>query len=771
MPTLEKSQLESVQMMYVQNIYPAMLKMLADELGVTVGVLRRLGVGFAYHKQAYTIPERNASGEITGHALRYISGKKGFDEGGKHGLVYAINPSYSPSSRYQHGRHNWEHTSKEKQIVCPICGKYDWCMVSADNPQNPAAANCCRVSEGSVKPLGMGWLHILRAEGDLRSPSTLLDESQLPVLIVEGMSDVAAAMDLGFVAVGRPGASSCLAMLKDLPLAGRAIVVVGEHDAGAGEQGMEAAFRTLKKISPHVRKVMPPTGVKDLRAWVLQGATQLDIVNHIEKEGSVSHSEEVFDDDVAYTIAKKWMTTLMVDGYPKYRMYKGTWVQYTGSGYAEVDEKVVRAELYTYLEGKLCQKETPQGRVVLEPYRPTRAKLSDIFDAMTTWCLITEDPPVWLDGGYHPHPKDLIFLQNGWIDATQVRPVLNPTTPAYFTLATMPFDYDADADSPLWHTFLDTIFDGDADRKLLLQEWFGYNLVPDMSMEKLLILKGVPRSGKSTILDALRATLGNLCAETSFASLVSPFGFAPLIGKYAACIGDSKSPRATESDSALEKILQITGGDAVTVNRKYATQLAAVRLPVRFTFAMNDLPLFTDFSRALEARLMVIDFEKSFVGREDRTLKHRLKIEASQGKLVPWALEGLRRLRKRGQFTMPESSVAVLDGYSEIVNPVMAFANECIDFNRVPPHLTPETASSKYSPVLTCDLLWDIVISWAKYNNFRILSRAWFIRQFRATYPKIPYGQFRRGDWRGYGFWGVGLKEDMAKKYLGIVEK
>jgi len=58
---------------------------------------------------------------------------------------------------------SWVRTSKSRP--CPICGKPDWCLVSADG----SAAICPRIAEGSVKRCGeAGWLHKLRDE---RPPS------------------------------------------------------------------------------------------------------------------------------------------------------------------------------------------------------------------------------------------------------------------------------------------------------------------------------------------------------------------------------------------------------------------------------------------------------------------------------------------------------------------------------------------------------------------------------------------------------------------------
>ena len=167
------------------------------------------------------------------------------------------------------------------------------------------------------------------------------------------------------------------------------------------------------------------------------------------------------------------------------------------------------------------------------------------------------------------------------------------------------------------------------------------------------------------------------CCETSFQALVGAFGYQPLIGKLSTIIGDAKSPRKGEAGAVLEKILHITGGDAVSVNRKGIAALPLVRLCCRFTIAMNDLPAFTDHSRALEYRTNILSFNNSYVGREDRTLKRRLRAEANAGKLINFALRGLTSLYQGNDFLMPSESQIVMQTFRELVSPIVEFVEHC----------------------------------------------------------------------------------------------
>lgn len=93
-----------------------------------------------------------------------------------------------------------------------------------------------------------------------------------PLLLPEGPTDTAAALDLGFDAVGRPNCSGgvphTIALVKRLSPPG--VVVVADADE-PGQRGAATLARLLALHSPDVRVISPP--VKDMREWVRAGAT------------------------------------------------------------------------------------------------------------------------------------------------------------------------------------------------------------------------------------------------------------------------------------------------------------------------------------------------------------------------------------------------------------------------------------------------------------------------------------------------------------------
>lgn len=742
--------------------YPKLLEVLSQKLGVSTKSLQTIGVGINPHSQSWVFPERNEKGDIIGLAQRRFDGKKLMVKGSKRGLTYVLNQVQS-GEQYVKGKHNWQRVSKT--ILCPICGKSDGCLVPAGNPPNPTAVVCVHISEGATKKLELGYLHILDSKRNVGygKNGTLLP-SDSPILIVEGASDVAAAMDLGFVAVGRPSAEGGMALLQKI-LVNRKVVIVGENDSGAGKRGMEAAFHTLKSICKSTIKILPPENIKDLRDWKNNyELTQVNLMDYVNQTGDESTDPDIFESDIAHTIAGEWLRReKTIDGKLSLYNHQGQWAEYTKNRYENLNSFYFRGQLYNFLDGKLYKRVNTRNEVVFEPYRPTRAKINDIIDALSQWCSIVKDAPVWLSKDDRPDPIDLIVFQNGILDVQKYlngEICLYDSTPELFTFNALPYDFDENLESKIWDDFVNDIFNNEQDKVSLLAQWFGYNCIPDLSYEKLMLFTGRPRSGKSTVLEAMQAMLGEeQCCETSFQSLTGPFGYQPLLGKYTAIIGDAKSPKSNGADAVLEKILHITGGDAVSVNRKNVTELPMVHLKCRFTIAMNDLPAFTDHARALEPRLNILVFENSYLGKEDRTLKRRLRQEAQQGKLINFALRGLKSLREQKDFIVPKSSTIAMRQFQELASPTVTFVAECCEFQ-------PPDSREEYT--VTKDQLYEIWQLWCSYQGRKPGVKQQFGKWFLSACPQVITERMRKGtEKRQYVFRGVRLASWVFKEYLG----
>jgi hypothetical protein len=104
-----------------------------------------------------------------------------------------------------------------------------------------------------------------------------------PLIICEGVTDSAAALDLGFTAIGRPNCNSCVDMTARFAK-GRKVVIIGDNDK-PGKVGVEKLAEKLLLHCSSVKVIYPPDGIKDLRCWFNAGLTEKSlkrIINDME---------------------------------------------------------------------------------------------------------------------------------------------------------------------------------------------------------------------------------------------------------------------------------------------------------------------------------------------------------------------------------------------------------------------------------------------------------------------------------------------------------
>lgn len=113
----------------------------------------------------------------------------------------------------------------------------------------------------------------------------------------------------------------------------------------------------------------------------------------------------------------------------------------------------------------------------------------------------------------------------------------------------------------------------------------------------------------------------------------------------------------------VERLLSISGQDAQTIDRKHREPWTGY-LSARMTIVSNELPRFTDASDALASRMLILELEHSFYGREDTGLTDALLAELPG--ILRWAIDGWDRLQQRGHFLQPATSAALRDELEEL---------------------------------------------------------------------------------------------------------
>jgi putative DNA primase/helicase len=387
----------------------------------------------------------------------------------------------------------------------------------------------------------------------------------------------------------------------------------------------------------------------------------------------------------------------------------------------------------------------------------THGMISNVLQATTGYVRVpgAVRPPAWL-GGAGPFPPDeLMACRNGLVHlptfADGRTGFLVPPTPRFFGFNALNYDFQPTAPPPvMWLDFLGQLWQDDAPSVATLQEWFGYVLTADTRQQKMLLLVGPKRSGKGTIARVLRALVGpeNVAGPT-LSSLATNFGLAPLLTAPLAIVSDARLSGRTDAAAVTERLLSITGEDAVTVDRKHLSAVT-VKLPTRFMMLSNELPRLGDASGALAGRFIVLRLTKSWFGREDPTLTERLLSELPG--ILLWAIDGWRRLRERGRFVQPASGQQLCEDMEDLSSPVGAFVREVCHVGAA--HQVGVTE------------LYDRWKRWCEAKGEKPGTEQVFGRDLRAAVPAIEDRRPRIGGSRVRMYVGIGIRFEAEEEII-----
>lgn len=357
--------------------------------------------------------------------------------------------------------------------------------------------------------------------------------------------------------------------------------------------------------------------------------------------------------------------------------------------------------------------------------------------------------PAWIDPeAGDEDPLDYMPAANGLVHLPTLidgsgDPLRQPT-PRYFGPSCLAYPFDPRAAAPAgWLKFMSDLWPDDVEAQACLQEWFGYLLTLDTSLQKILLLVGPKRSGKGTIARTLVQLVGSANhAAPTLASLADRFGMSSLIGKQLAIVPEARISGRADSQTIVERLLSISGEDPQTIDRKHLTAWDG-RLHCRFILLGNELPRLGDHSGALASRLIVLQLKQSFYGKED--LKLTSKLTAELPGILLWAIDGLKRLRANGKFTIPQSSQELADEFDRLSNPVGAFVADLCDLG----------ADHRV-------LVGDLYLAWCKWcedhGRDKSGDEQGFGRSLRACLPNLKTTQPRQGDSRVRYYLGLRLK-------------
>lgn len=425
------------------------------------------------------------------------------------------------------------------------------------------------------------------------------------------------------------------------------------------------------------------------------------------------------------------LTRLVRDSHPRLLHWRSTWLSYANGYYTQLPESEIKARIYGLVLDDFTAYATEHDSF-LKPITPklksaVRSNLQDSCHLSAEYELNT-----WLNGAW-TRP---ISVTNGLYDPE--KGTLQKHSSDWFTLVRLPFIYDATAEASRWLAFLHETFRGNAALVSLLQEIFGYCLMPGNDLERFFYFVGPAASGKSTVLGVLRALLGEAnCSAVSLEQFGRNFGAWPALNKLANISGEADCGGTNEA-----LIKQWSGRDTVTVDRKRIEPITC-QPTAKLIFAGNTYPPFTDPSGGIRRRMLIVPFTRSVPLEErDHDLRERIVTEELSG-VFNWALAGRAHLYKTRRFGETAETERASAEQRTFARPEEEFFRE---------ELYPAEGAGVRS-----EDLYTAYRAWATRSGIREpLTRPWFFRQLCTFFPQVKRARVTNGE-RYWAYRGVAL--------------
>ena len=292
-----------------------------------------------------------------------------------------------------------------------------------------------------------------------RLPELLAAPATATVFVVEGEKCADALAKLGFVATtNSEGAGKWTANLNK-HFKDRNVVLLGDNDR-PGRKHVEHVAKSLHGVAelvrildlaPHWPGEAMPEGA-DVFDWITRhdraGSKLAQLAKDAplwepgaEPAGATAQlvlPSPAFPMQVARQFIEQACT--FEDGTPTLRHWRGGWWMWRTSYWEELDDRAMRAQLYTFTENAIYLDEKDDTK----PWGPNRKRISDLADALSAICILplNTDQPCWLDDR---KSGTIVATANGLLDIE--RQQLYPHTPLFFNQTAVPFDYDPAAPS------------------------------------------------------------------------------------------------------------------------------------------------------------------------------------------------------------------------------------------------------------------------------------------------------------------------------------
>ncbi len=314
----------------------------------------------------------------------------------------------------------------------------------------------------------------------------------------------------------------------------------------------------------------------------------------------------------------------------------------------------------------------------------------------------------------------LLGAANGTVDLRTGR--LHPPRRAELVTRSSPAAYDPAAACPLWERTLGRLL-SDPDVRRFFWKACGYALAGVSSEQCLLLLVGRGGNGKSTVLETLRAALGDYALETPAETLMRRPASGPTNDVARLRGARLVTARESEAGGRLSESLvkHLTGGDRLAARFLYQ-EFAEFEAACTLMLATNHEPEISGTDEGIWRRVRLVRFGVTLAeGERDRHLRESLRAELPG--ILSWCVRGCLAWQAEGLAPPPAVQVDTA-AYREGQDVLGAFLSERCETG---PGLLPSPGLSAGASAL-----YGAYASWARQSGESPLSLTRFGRQLTA---------------------------------------
>ena len=328
----------------------------------------------------------------------------------------------------------------------------------------------------------------------------------------------------------------------------------------------------------------------------------------------------------------------------------------------------------------------------------------------------------------------LIGVANGVVDLRSGK--LKPNEPELRISRHSPVVFDADAECPLFMSFLDQITAGQKPLIRYLQRVVGYSLTGKTGEQCLFFLFGMGANGKSTFLNVMRELLGGdlsrqIASETLMVRRTNATNDIARLAGVRVVIANEVEDGSPLSESLVKAI---TGGDIMTARFLYHEHFEFIP-KFKLFIAGNHKPTIRGRDNGIWRRIRLIPFTVT-IPPEQRDKDLLTKLRSELPGILNWAIKGCQAWQKGGLNEPPLVTEAVKDYRDE-----MDLIKQWIDAR-----CAVGTALEVKSRAAYMDYS-----EWAKAGGYHPLSESVFSRELEQEFRKV-----KRND--GNYFIGIRVK-------------